>query len=679
MSATHQANTTEQPPAAVAAPPTGDGPARTFGPLLADIAVGWLICAVTTALHLDWILLPLLVVAVASVLRAGASVVDRLMLSTFLVAGTVVVGGIVFSLWPWGLAPFPVAGLLFTALALVAWLGNRRPRFPRRLLTSDLIILGTALFVAVAEFRPLLRIPYADRLPSTATSEDRATHFSIFDTIHRLGSYPFLDQARARVPVGSPTEAAYPAGSHLIYAVIDTFTRSTTDPGPAVDSFNRYFVLVLAGYAFFVMSTVWAARWILSPLVRGWRLFAATSTVAAVMVGGPFMVLVSSGYDAQILGIAFTGLTVAVAIRPPASIADRIALLGTGIILVAYTYYLYLPLVAIAVAASMLVTRRSYRGVWHLVLASAGIVAAISILPLYFAANSPLDVGAQVLAHGAPSRTPRSAAIAATIASLAVALVPAYLRYRRIRTILVTVPALAGVILLVGAYQTISLGTTIYYFDKLLACYLVVAIICGATLVLFLHPLTAGDGEARRGRLREAGLGLAAAVLAFTGVAGLGVGSKFSNPATGTWGETSLGLWFTGKQMNDPAVRAELRHLAGQGLLADGTTTLLFLSDDSYVNWQATVVNATLNRNGGAAAGSISTVLRMSDDALPGDGKPLSDQAIDKAVDALDKAASLSREPLRIVVRNQKTAAAIERVIATKSGRRVTVVVIPIA
>jgi hypothetical protein len=677
MNTTDQTDVTEPRPVTAGAPP-GKSPATTtltgrLGWLAGPIAAGWLVSGAAVLAHVDWVLLPLLVLAVSSLLRVGRNVVDRLLLGTVVTAGALVAGGLLFSLWPWRLSPLPVAGCLFTAVAVVAWLGDRRPKLPRRFSLSDLMILGTGLFVLVAGVRPLLRLSALGRFVFASTSEDRAAHFALFDTVHRLGSYPFFHQATARVSLQTPAEATYPTGSHFLYAIVDVFIRSNTDPGPVIAEFNRYILLVLGGYAFFVLSTVWAARWILTPLVEGWRLLAATSAVAAVLVGGPLMTLVTAGFDSQVLGTAFVGLAAAVAIRPPASIGDRVTLFGALTILIAYTYYLYLPLVAIAILASFVVHRRFLRLHWRTLLVSAVLVGAVSVIPLYFAATSTLDLGAQALASGATMRIQRSMLVAVTVASLAVLVAPAALRQRRIRVTSLLIGALLGVILLFGAYQTVKLGTTSYYFEKLWVCYFVVGLICSATLVTFLGPLRGPTvRHPRHPWVREAGAGAVAAAIAFTTIAGFGIGSKFADTDTGSWGGSSLGMWFTGRQIRHDAVGEHLRDLGTRGLLADGVPTLFLVSNVAYENWRVTFTNATLNRINGEMKESIVPVLDVHAGAAP-----VEHERQDKALSAVEKAVSASKRPLRIVVRDRELAAAITQMIAAKPTLHDTVVLLP--
>jgi hypothetical protein len=687
-----QATVTEIRPTAVQPPGVKRPLIRRTGRLVGAVAAGWVVSGLTTVLRIDWVLLPLLVLTVAAVLRTGRNVLDRLMFATLIVTGALVVGGLLFSLWPWGLAPFPVSGAAFTVVALAAWLGgrlDRLPRMPRAFSASDLMIVGTGVFTFLAELRPLLGRSYVARFPFNATSEDRSAHFALFDTIHRLGTFPFFDQAAARVSLQTPTEADYPAATHYLYAIIDIFLRSSTDPGPAIAEFNRYFLYVIAGYAALLISVLWAARRVAAPYVRGWRLFAALAVTSAILIGGPYLALVTSGFDSQVLGLAFVGLTLAVAVRPPASLTERLLALGAGIILVSYTYYLYLPFAAIAVVVSLWFDRRLVRRAWRPIACAALFVGAVAVLPVYFAATSKLDVGAQVLSGGAMFRPSRSVTIAATVASLAPLATAMARRHRQFKVIGLSVSASFVLTLLFGLYQRLSLGKTSYYFEKLLTVHLVMALVCAATLAMFLNPLVVADRDPRRARLREVALGVIATALAFTSIAGFGFGMKTFGPRTGEWSNTSLGRWFGTQQWAVGTATSEnLMNLAKKGVLADGTTTLFLVSNDAYVNWRLSFANGTFNRTNGLTMLSINKILKIRVDGRPED-QPLQPSEVqeldwsaldqkqaDRVISDLAEAVSLSPRPVRIVVGDPAAVDAIREGLAAKPSAHATVLLV---
>lgn len=664
-------------PAPEPAPAATPGRGRRLGWLAGSLAAAWVVPGALTLARLGWLLPPLLIVAVATILRVGRGVVDRLMISVFVVAGGVVTCGLLFSMWPWGLEPFWVAGTLFTIVVAVAWVSGRRPSIPRRFALSDLVVVGTGVFTMIAAARPLLRLAGADRFDVSATAEDRAAHFAIFDTVHRLGSYPFLDQVAARVPMRTPAESTYPPGSHLLHAVIDVFARSTTDPGPAVESFHRYFLLVLASFAFTLMTMVWAARWLIAPVIGGWRLIAATSVVAAIAVGGPLAYLVAAGFDSQIIGLAFLVMTVALAARPPRGLPERLLTLGTGIILVTYVYDFYLPAALIAAAASLVVEWRRMLPRWRPILATSVVVGAISALPLYFFLASSLSVQTQSIANGHAIPISDSALVAAVLGALIPLVTPAGRRLRSARVGALTVATMGLMVVTFAAYQVAKLGHTSYYFNKLVVCLFVVAVVCCAPLATLLRPMTASGparaGEPRRERrgLREIALGGGAAALALTAIAGFGAFPRISPSTTGRWGESSLGVWYKGDR-DDPlseAANRQLRDLSERGLLGDGTPTLFLVADDGYVNWRVTFYNGVMNRTNGTIKDQTDRLLKMPFGASRVDQAGLG-QATTAVLDTLSLP---RRQPIRLVVRDRAIAEAVAKAIADRPETRATV------
>src|SRR5262245_40386287 len=85
----------------------------------------------THMLGADWLLPPLILVATASLLRSGRTLLDRLMIATALLLGTVCVSTLVFGVWGLGMAPVPLAATALTVLAVIAFATGRKPRLPR--------------------------------------------------------------------------------------------------------------------------------------------------------------------------------------------------------------------------------------------------------------------------------------------------------------------------------------------------------------------------------------------------------------------------------------------------------------------------------------------------------------------------------------------------------------------
>jgi hypothetical protein len=119
-------------------PRTSDGPSDTGdresaaatprrpAVLATAIALSWLVPLVLGLVRLDAVLLPVLLLAVASVIRVGGGLLDRLVVAAFMLCGAVLTFGLVASVWPWGLDPAPAAAVLLTLISAAAWYGRRR-------------------------------------------------------------------------------------------------------------------------------------------------------------------------------------------------------------------------------------------------------------------------------------------------------------------------------------------------------------------------------------------------------------------------------------------------------------------------------------------------------------------------------------------------------------------------
>ena len=98
-----------------------------------------------------------LVLALASLVRVGETVLDRVMVTLALGTGLLCVAGLGFSLWPWGLDPLPVAQTAWAGIWALALLTGRRPGAPRWS-SADLAIPVAGVFALL----PAWRILHAD-------------------------------------------------------------------------------------------------------------------------------------------------------------------------------------------------------------------------------------------------------------------------------------------------------------------------------------------------------------------------------------------------------------------------------------------------------------------------------------------------------------------------------------
>ena len=227
--------------------------------LILGVLLAWTIPALLHVIRLDLAVWLLLLVGTGSLLRSGAALLDRLFFAGVILAGGLLTAGLMFSVWPWGLAPVPVGGTLLSLLVVIACLTRRIPRLPLRVGWSDGAIVGSGLATFAAIYHPLLGLSLTHRLTYSTTQLDRLAHFALLQTIGRVSGYAFLHQSEARISVQTPTEYVYPQGSHFLLAAIDAFSRLSGSP---VGNYDRYFVYVLVAFAMLVACIVWAARWI---------------------------------------------------------------------------------------------------------------------------------------------------------------------------------------------------------------------------------------------------------------------------------------------------------------------------------------------------------------------------------------------------------------------------------
>src|SRR2546423_15403078 len=111
------------PVAAAPAPPR-----RPWRPVAVLVVLAWAVPGTAQLLGIDWLLPPLVLVATASLLRVGRTLLDRLMLALCLLLGGTCAAGLPLSVWPWRLQPVPVAILALTVLAgPAAGTGPRAP------------------------------------------------------------------------------------------------------------------------------------------------------------------------------------------------------------------------------------------------------------------------------------------------------------------------------------------------------------------------------------------------------------------------------------------------------------------------------------------------------------------------------------------------------------------------
>jgi hypothetical protein len=649
--------------------PRAAGRARRLGWLVGLLCAAWLVPLVAHQSRLDVVQPVLLLVAVASILRSGTNLVDRFMLAAGLLAGAALALGLALSIWPWGLHPVPVAGTCFSLVVMIGWLSRRPPRLPRRMLGSDVVVLGSGIFAFLAAYAPVARMPAVQRFMLSTTAEDRFAHFALFDTIRRLGGYTFLHQRAAIVSVEHPTEIVYPSGSHFLYALFDTFLKSTTGPGTPVQEFNRYFIYVLLAYGFLIMSLVWAARWIAGPLVRGWLKFFICTAVAALALSGPLLMMVKDGFDSEIAGLAFLALAVAATVRPTRVVREQVLIVCALLVAVAYAYNLYAPMAALGMAAACVIYRRRLRRHWLFTIVTVIAGCAIAFYPSALSLLSGFNAQAQLLARGTalPPALPLLEVLAVMIVATMASSVARRLPACRAMAIQVVIAGL--VIAAVGAYQVASRGNISYYCDKLLMAGYVVCLAGLGAVGILLRRLPAWPGG-RPSLLREAPAAViaGAAALSLAVVAQWGLDPASTGPVYPP--ATPLGTWNAGR-MEAPE-GPSLVALADAHLLGDHVPILVFYTNSGLENWRDSFLAAAFNRDVGVLRNPINEILF----AAVG-GPPINAHATRAGLGRVLRALRESPLPMRLVVWNPALAHKLEAMLAAHPDVHATVMVLP--
>ncbi|MEV6811138.1 hypothetical protein [Micromonospora sp. NPDC051296] len=555
---------------------------------LAGLAAAWLLPLAAVAADARWVLPPLVLLATASLLRGGRTLLDRLLLATVLLVGLTTAAGLLFAVWPWGMAPVPVTGTGLTILVLAALATGRRPTLPRPAWADLFPVLGTAALVGYLA-QPLLRAgDLAGRLTILTRGEDYLRHLSLVDVIGRHGGYVFLDSDAVRDQLLSLL-VHYPQGWHLLVALLDGhLTPAGTAPG-GPDAVQPFLWWNIAGFGLFVLTLLWAAHRLpgpLHPLSRG----VLTVVVGALVLGSQLPRLLWSGYPTETIGLALTVVLAAIVARPLPAPREHLLLLGVLLVGIGYTYYLFLPAAVVLVLGALLVHRhamvRARRTALAVGLATV-VLAPVPILLGVFRANQTEALTATV----GPDLTETWLAFGGLGALVVPALLwhavrigrrdPAWRRW-------LFVLLVSGLFTAAVGQASVGLGGELgYYFNK--AGHLTtVLLIGGAGAVVRLLPAP------RRGRpIRTLTAGLtavtvAAAIVLFGGVTGWHRSLLVVGPQT--WAQR-----WVHQQVDQPNRAAVVCDQVNRAYPAvDGVTTLVLDYASTYRSYLENICVSTL-------------------------------------------------------------------------------------
>ncbi|MBA3490206.1 MAG: hypothetical protein H0T78_11845, partial [Longispora sp.] len=622
--------------------------------MLGLLAASWLLPVLTHALHVDVVSLVVFVLGVASLLRIGSTVVDRLVPAIGVAISVIIVAGLLFSVWPWGLAPVPVAGLLLSGLVLVGVATNRRPALPRKVLGSDLLVLGFGLVGGLVVMLPTLGGGVSARLMLATLTGDRVRHFNMFDAIQQVGGYLFLNVKQAQLIVDSSFVLTYPTGMHFVYAFTDVFVRSGQGAGAPFTEANRYAGYVICGYAFLVLATVWAARWVAGPALAGWRRALLCSLVGTFLVTGVLTTLIWSGFDSEVFGLALLAIFAAVLARPPRAVGEQVFIIAALAVAVSFTYTLFVVFVGVGVVCAAFCYRRRLRRAWRLTAVVAAVSTPIALLPVLLPRLHGFDAPNHLLASGSVVNTPRRLLFAIAV------VVAAGLTTRASRRV-PGLQAFAGLVVMGGvmcwgiwAYIKVQTGlSTLYYLEKAIHAQLILLLVGVGLAVL---RIRSEPSRTRRGgkQLGAAALAVSIGILAAGGVSLGQTEFRYAAMLPGvdtTWGR----VWTSGEWFSAPH-RNALLTLGRAGYVGDGKPTIVIFDDVGIVNTHLTLIMAAFNRNVGQwgwwiytmdGTGGLATL------AQPGDQAPEEKR---KNLLWLEKTIRNQAFPLRLIVSNPNVA-----------------------
>jgi hypothetical protein len=564
--------------------PVGPPTAGRISRWIAAFGIAWLVPVGTHLLGVDWLLPPVLLVGLMSLQGAGRSLLDRLVLAVAQLFATLCAAGLVLSVWPWHLHPVPIAGCAFTALVLLALVTGRVPRLPTRVPARDAVTWLAVLAVAVLAVGPFAVRDLGGRIGLVAPGEDMARHFLLFDMIGKLGGYAFLHRSDAAAFAPSDYGFGYPQGTHLLYAVLDRFARSSAVNADPVTGMNVLLWCHVGTYVFLAMALLWAVRRVAGPGPDIASVLAVSGAVGSVLYFGDLFTAFLRGYPNELLGLALVAMLTAVLARPLAHGGEQIVAIAALVLGISFAYHLYLPFALCVTAVWAWCHRRTLRR-------RLAISAAVLVLPLAMITpllNRPSGAGTLLLTPGTAIPVDRPVLWLAVLTAVAGLLARGGLRAPARRMMTVSLVVAVGMVAGLFAYQDAMVGHSVYYFEKLLHMLLVVSLVgLGAAARL----LPSIPGPARLGRSARyvpvlAGIVMVALLLGVFG------GQWHSGPPRSAGLRYALGL-----EKGLPVGGRLAVQLAQRPPRSADRTVDVVLADTPYTNFSATLFASVLREN----------------------------------------------------------------------------------
>jgi hypothetical protein len=442
---------------------------RTWWHWVAVLVAAWVVPVLCQLAHVDWLLPPLLLLATASLLR-GRYLIDRLVVAFALLYGATCAGGLVLSVWPWHLAPVPVAGAAFTALIGIAAVLRRAPQLSVRFRLVDTVPLLAGLFTWMALYWPRRSGLFSDRFAQAAEGGDRGAHFMLFDTIRGVGGYIWQHSAASASEI-APGYQVYPQGGHFVTALLQNFAGSSTHRPSALISMAQFLRFDTATVVVLCMAMSWAVIRIAGPGISLRVALPASALACGLLVFGDLETIIKSGFWAELVCLGLLVVLFGLLIRPLVATGEQIVVLAALNMAVAYTYYFALP---ISVGGTLLWIVCYHRRVlrrWVLALVTTVVAAGLGAVPILVNVTwVRANMGAVAALDATGALDPVGGGVPLALGGL---LVAGLLVSRRWWTpVTQMVAAVIGVcafyLVVVGDFQWQTVQRTDYYYEKTL-------------------------------------------------------------------------------------------------------------------------------------------------------------------------------------------------------------------
>jgi hypothetical protein len=442
---------------------------RAWWPWPASLAAAWVVPVLCQLLHVDWLLPPLLLLGTAALLR-GRYLLDRLIVAFALLFGVTCAAGLVLSVWPWHLAPVPVAGVAFTALVAIAAVLRRTPQLPARFRLLDSVPLLAGLFTWLTLWWPRRDGLFSDRFAQASEGGDRGAHFMLFDTIRGVGGYVFQHRGASASEI-APGYQVYPQGGHFVAALLQNFLGSGTHRPSALVSMAQFLRFDTATVVILCVAMSWAVARIAGPGLSLRVALPASALACGLLVFGDLETIIKSGFWAELVCLGLLVVLFALLVRPLAATGEQLVVLASLNMAVAYTYYFALPVSVGGTLVWLLCYRRRVLRRWVLALVTAVVAAGLGAVPILVnVAWVRANQGAVAVLDATGALDPVGGGVPLALAGLVVA---GLLVSRRAWTpvtqmVAGVLGACAFYLVAVGDFQWQTVMRTDYYYEKTL-------------------------------------------------------------------------------------------------------------------------------------------------------------------------------------------------------------------